>query len=77
MLNKTIHSANPEDFCLRLSACLAVDKGVPSTVIEVVGDRPGTWALIAEGIALTVRPKPNCGPVDQGDLGACRYNEEV
>jgi hypothetical protein len=61
-LTKSIWADDPEDFCLRLSACLAVDKGVPSNVIEVVGDVPGTWALIGEGLALTVRPKSTPPP---------------
>jgi hypothetical protein len=54
---RTIQADNPEDYCLRLSACLAVDKGISSTVIEVIGGIKGTWALIAEGIALTVQPR--------------------
>jgi hypothetical protein len=71
---KSIWVTNPEDYCLRLSACLAVDKGIPSSVTEVVGDVPGTWALIAEGIALTVRPKSDPPPITPVEIDVLDEN---
>jgi hypothetical protein len=62
VIEKTIKSADPKTFAQALVACLGADKGVPAIFIEVVGDVPGTWAVLTEAITLTIEPNESTQP---------------
>jgi hypothetical protein len=55
---KETTASNPEKFAQALVCARSVEKGISASASEVVGDVPGTWAVLAEGIAVTIRPNP-------------------